>query len=105
MVSQAAALLVQGNEARRGASNEGMTLDGFCVQLDARKAALSKAHVLALRLYTSNSYGRVNDPIRLSLGMKPRPFAATTYYIHDAHREAALGAAPRSALCEPAMRV
>ena len=38
--------------------------------------------MLALRLYTSNSYGRVNDPLRQ--GTKPHPFAATTYYIHDA---------------------
>ena len=82
VASQAAVLLVQENEARRDDGNEGVTLDGFCLQPDARKAALSKAHVLALRLYTSNSYGRVNDPLRQL--MKPHPFAATTYYIHDA---------------------
>jgi hypothetical protein len=82
VVSQAAALIVQANGARRDAGNEGMTLGGFCVQPDARTAALTRAHVLALRLYTSNSYGRVNDPLRQ--GMKPHPFAATTYYIHDA---------------------
>jgi hypothetical protein len=82
VVSQAAALKVQANEARRDAGNEGVTFDGFCMQPDARKAALTKAHVLALRLYTSNSYARVNDPLRD--GTKPHPFAATTYYIHDA---------------------
>ena len=72
---------MQDNEARRDAGNEGLTLDDFCKQPDARKAKLTKAHVLTLRLYTSNSYGRVNDPLRQ--GVKPHPFAATTFYIHD----------------------
>ena len=79
---QPAALLEQDNGKKRDIGNEGLTLDDFCKQPDARKAGLTKEHVLALRLYTSNSYGRINDPLRD--GIKPHPFAATTYYIHDA---------------------
>jgi Ran GTPase-activating protein (RanGAP) involved in mRNA processing and transport/GTPase SAR1 family protein len=82
VATQAAAVFVQANMARRDAGNEGMTLNDFHKQPDARKAKLSKAHVLALRLYTSNSYGRVNEALRQ--GAKPHPFAATTYYIHNA---------------------
>ena len=40
------------------------------------------AHVLALRIYTSNSSPRINEPLRK--GIKPHPFAATTYFIYDA---------------------
>jgi serine/threonine protein kinase len=79
---QTAELLVQDNGVKRDIGNEGMTLDHFCMQPDARKAKLKKAHVLALRLYTSNSFARINGPLRD--GTKPHPFAATTFYVHDA---------------------
>jgi hypothetical protein len=82
IVEEEAQLLEQDNGVKRDVGNEGQTLDDFCKQPDACKANLTKAHVLALRLYTSNSYGRVNWPLRE--GTKPHPYAATTYFIHDA---------------------
>ena len=83
--NQAAVLLVQDNGIKRDTGNEGMMLGDFVKQPDARKAQLTKAHVLALRLYTSNSYGRINWPLREGCSEEsPHPYAATTFYIHDA---------------------
>ena len=65
-------------------------------QPDARKAKLTAAHVLALRLYTSNSYARINGPLRD--GARPHPFPATTYYIHDAIAKLLLAAGRDEAL-------
>ena len=85
-----------------------LTLDDFVKMPQARDAGLEKAHVLALRLYTSNSYSCINGPLRKVADIRaaekkqmeedqkfgrpvqspkllaPHPFAATTYYISDA---------------------
>jgi hypothetical protein len=81
---QAASLLKQENGVSRDAGHEGMTLDDFVKHPVAVAAGLKKAHVLALRLYTSNSYDRINGPLRggCSSG-NPHPYAATVYYIHS----------------------
>ena len=52
-------------------------------QLNVRmKAKLKKVEVLALRLYTSNSYWRINGPLRERCTEEnPHKFPATTYYI------------------------
>jgi hypothetical protein len=88
--NQSASELEQADEhgvltgVKRDIGNAGMTLDDFLKQPDARKAQLTKAHVLALRLYTSNSFWRVNKPLRDGCTeVSPHPYAATTYYIHD----------------------
>ena len=39
--------------------------------------------MLALRLYTTDSYSRVNDPLRQDPPERPHPFAATTYFISE----------------------
>ena len=39
--------------------------------------------MLALRLYTTSSYPRVNDPLRSDPVQRPHPFAATTYFIDE----------------------
>jgi hypothetical protein len=81
---QLAALLEQNNGVKRDIGNEGMTLQDFVDHPTACHAKLSTAHVLALRLYTSNSYGRINEPLRDGCTSdKPHPYAATTYFIHD----------------------
>jgi hypothetical protein len=73
--------LVQRNGAGRDAGgNSGKTLSDFMKHPHAGK--LKQAHILSLRLYTSNSYPRINDPLRQ--GTKPHLFAATTYYVADA---------------------
>jgi hypothetical protein len=81
--NQRASLLDQGSGAKRDVGNEGMTLRDFA-RKGAELAGLTKAHVLALRLYTSNSYWRINNPMRgVCTEANPHPYAATTYYIHD----------------------
>ena len=70
-----------GKGGRRDIGHGGMTLADFCAKDEAREAGLTTAHVLALRLYTSNSFYRVNSPLRE--GTERHPFAATAFYIHD----------------------
>jgi hypothetical protein len=79
---QGAEPFVQKNGAKRDMHNKGWTLERFCEQRQALTAGLTKAHVLALRLYTSNSYPRINNPLRDQ--EQPHPFPATTYYIASA---------------------
>ena len=71
-----------GNGGKRDVGHDGMTLADFCAKSEALEAGLGMAHVLALRLYTSNSFYRVNSPLRE--GTKRHLFAATAFYIHDA---------------------
>ena len=40
--------------------------------------------MLALRVYTTQSYGRINNPLRQDPPERPHPFAATTYFISEA---------------------
>ena len=91
IASEKAALLLQRDEqgkptgVKRDAGNEGKTLDDFLNHEDAVKAKLKKEHVLALRLYTSNSYYRLNGPLRWpAADGTPHPYAATCFYIADA---------------------
>ena len=82
--TESASLLVQSNGVKRDVGNEGLTLDDFVKDSNARNAQLTKAHVLALRLYTSNSYVRINGPMRIGCTVdNPHPFAATAFYIYD----------------------
>ena len=79
-----ASLLEQDNGVKRDVGNEGKTLSDFLNHADARKAKLTTAHVLALRLYTSNSYWRINKSLRDGCTEdNPHPYAATVYFIHD----------------------
>ena len=79
-----AAQLQQENGVRRDWHHHGLTLDQFCQMEEAKEAKLKKAHVLALRLYTSNSYWRINGPLRDGCDeSNPHKFAATTFYIYD----------------------
>lgn len=51
---------------------------------EAQLAKLQPAHILALRLYTTTTYKRVNNPLRNKPeAIKPHPLAATTYFIDD----------------------
>ena len=70
-----------GKGGRRDTGHSGLTLADFCAKDEAREAGLETAHVLALRLYTSNSFYRVNSPLRD--GAERHPFAATAFYVHD----------------------
>ena len=76
----------QENGAKRDSleTHVGLSLADFVAKPAARKVKLTEAHVLALRLYTSNSYPRINEPLRKCT--KPHPFAATTFFAAEALR-------------------
>jgi len=65
--------------------HEGMCLDDFVAHSHSTIAGLSRAHVLALRMYTTSSYRRITTPLRAR--QKPHPFAATLYYLSDGIRK------------------
>ena len=48
---------------------------------EARAADLSTAHVLALRLYTTSTFQRINGPLRER--KRPHPLGMTVWYIAD----------------------
>lgn len=50
---------------------------------EARTAELSPAHVLALRLYTTSAFTRVNEPLRLN---QPHPLPCTVGFLNEAIR-------------------
>jgi len=73
--------LRQGNGKVRDEGHDGLLLADFCAKGEAHRAGLTRAHVLALRLYTSNSCNRINGPLQHQV--KPHPYPATTFYVHD----------------------
>jgi hypothetical protein len=54
--------LEQDNGVHCGRGNDGLALAGSCAKDEAVQAGLATAHVLALRLYTSNSSWQINTP-------------------------------------------
>ena len=60
------------------------TLESLLAHPNATTAKLQAQHVLALRLYTTSSYARINDPLRRDPPQRPHPFAATTLFIDKA---------------------
>ena len=52
-------------------------------------AKLERHHVLALRLYTTESYCKINDPLRNDPLVRPHPFAATTYPVSQSIKKSA----------------
>lgn len=68
----------------------GLSLDDFCAMPAAKIADLKRHEVLALRLYTSSTFRRINTPLRERAKMSPElwlthphPLAATTYFIYQ----------------------
>lgn len=57
----------------------GMRLSDFVKQPHAKLAKLKEWHVAALRIYTTNSFRKLNGPLRE--GIRPHPFANTVYYL------------------------
>jgi hypothetical protein len=57
--------------------------------LDAsKKAGLKKEHVIALRLYSSSSFGLFNKAMREKTN--PHPIRVSVYVLHDALKKRAL---------------
>ena len=71
------------------------TLDELVTHPHAKTAQLLRHHVLALRLYTTSSFARVNDPLRRDPPQQPHPFAATTFFIDEGIRKLRVVAANR----------
>ena len=69
---------------QRAGWTEGLSLEALVAHPHAQTAKLKEHHVLALRLYTTTSYCRVNDPLRCVPPLRPHPFAATTFFIDQA---------------------
>ena len=49
----------------------------------SRRAKLSEAHVLALRMYTTAAYKSLNEPLRDRSRTAPHPFAVTVAFINE----------------------
>ena len=56
------------------------TIDELMQTDQVRTAKLLRAHVLALRLYTTSTYASMNSPLRTEPPTQPHPLAITTYY-------------------------
>jgi hypothetical protein len=65
----------------RDEGHDGMRLADFKQHPDAVAAKLEDTHVAALRIYTSQAFGRINWPLRNE--EQPHPFAATTLFISE----------------------
>ena len=59
----------------------GVSIEDLVAHPHAVMAKLQAHHVVSLRLYTTSSYCRVNDPLRQVPPQRPHPFAATTFFI------------------------
>ena len=64
-------------------NGETKTLDELLQHPYAQMAKLGRHHILALRLYTTESYPKINNPLRQVPPQRPHPFAATTYFISE----------------------
>eukprot|EP00747_Dinoflagellata_sp_TGD_P192645 gnl/TRDRNA2_/TRDRNA2_57751_c0_seq1.p1 gnl/TRDRNA2_/TRDRNA2_57751_c0~~gnl/TRDRNA2_/TRDRNA2_57751_c0_seq1.p1 ORF type:complete len:455 (-),score=84.90 gnl/TRDRNA2_/TRDRNA2_57751_c0_seq1:43-1407(-) len=60
-------------------NHKGFRLNDFVDHADAKLAKLKEHHVAALRLYTTNSFRKFNEPLRNLT--HPHPFALTVYYL------------------------
>jgi hypothetical protein len=118
IASRPARAWTQPNGKVQDDSHHGKDLSGFMRHRNVENAGLTVAHVLALRLYTSNSYGRINGPLRkrctadnpastracATCGRSwtrlpgAHPFPATTFFISDGLKKLRTVA---STLCEP----
>lgn len=77
MCTASASLLHEELSAQRS------TIDALMQAEQVLASGLDRAHVVALRLYTTSTYGSVNQPLRTDPPTKPHPLAVTTYYISE----------------------
>lgn len=57
------------------------TIDELMQSDQVKTAKLLRAHVLALRLYTTSTFSLINNPLRTDPATQPHPLAATTYFV------------------------
>lgn len=65
-------------------AGQSKTIDELIETEEAKIAKLQRAHVLALRLYTTSTYASMNNPLRTDPATKPHPLAATVFYASQA---------------------
>lgn len=89
-------------EQVRDEGRNGETIDDFVRHPSSQKARLTKAHVLALRLYSTPCYQSLNEPLRRQPNrrsnepMAPHPFAATVAFLDEGIRQLRANQAPAS---------
>lgn len=71
-------------DSRKDAAGLGMTLDDFCELPEARTAHLTRAHVVALRIYSTAAFKLINDPLRERWCERPHPLPVTVYFLTHA---------------------
>ena len=72
---------------RKTKDGKGMRISDFVKDISAKKARLTEAHVLALRLYTTSAFRRFNEPLRDLERLDPHPLAATVEILNQAIRQ------------------
>ena len=74
-------------EDRTAADGSGMSFDDFCEHPHAQMAQLTRAHVLAIRLYSTAAFKSLNTPLRNRDPKRaPHPYPVTTRFIKRAPR-------------------
>ena len=68
---------------RLAADGRGMLLSDFLAHPSARKAELSEAHIVALRLYSTAAFKCINAPLRDHTSTSTYPLAATVSYLSE----------------------
>lgn len=65
--------------------HHGMKLGDFVSHKHSRKCNLTEANVLAVRMYTTSSYGKLNNPLRSKCADPSfhHPFKMTVYYLDE----------------------
>lgn len=66
-----------------GTFDDGVTIDQLVEHKNAKLGKLRRHHVLALRMYTTNSFHCFNDPLRKNPPTRPHPFAASVYFASE----------------------
>ena len=84
------ALEKQFDNGIRDEGRVGFRLDDFLRDPIAAKAGLNHAHVLALRLYTTNAFPYINNPLRLG---ERHPMPATVLFLQEALKKLRVNAA------------
>ena len=80
-------------------SHEGKTLDDFVAHPIAAAAKLSRAHILAIRLYTSAMHERINRPLLEGCcPARPHPYPALVANLSDAWSRLRAGARDKPTL-------
>jgi hypothetical protein len=71
------------NNGIRDKGRGSMVLMDFVNHENAKRAKLKRAHVIALRLYTTIAFKMINNPLRDRDRVDTHPLAATVWYIHE----------------------